>query len=409
MKFIYLIQSDSEILSYNIPSSSDYLLLQWQDNFVPTKNSFHFPNSSWAEGRNELFRRAKEKDHYDYFIFLDDDVQLNFELIEFENLLNKYKPKRAVPWCKHTWNILRIDEIDLVKYVDHLTMALRNDCAIDLLPYTTKHDKICWWLSSEDMCEKFYEQWPLETMRFNFLTVENLKNREYPRGRPEYNKILPKNVVKPYIKLGRNLYSSSHPNNIFVNIGKKFMWFETPILCNNAIYNYLKKKIYLECQHNHIILYPIDSYKNYFKFAFVRNPWDRLVSIYNFLNSEDINEQDKKWVENNLKKYKNFNEFIKNWLNRKNVLTYHYFFPQFEFMCVEGIKPVVDFIGYFENFEEDAKFIADKINIHIQLENFKMAQNKEKIEYTRYYTDETAKIVADVYREDIEIFGYEFD
>ncbi|HAI70648.1 MAG TPA: hypothetical protein DCM38_14575 [Gammaproteobacteria bacterium] len=194
MKLIYLIQSDTGKMPYHIPSSSDVLLLQWQETFQPADHSFHFPHSSWAEGRNELFRRAKAMDSYDYFIFADDDVELYFDLMTFEKLLQKYQPRRAVPWYFHDWNRLCSDtksHIDLVKYVDHAFMAVRKDCAQELMPYTMQYDEVCWWLSSEDLCERFFEKWPLETFRFNKLVINNLKSREYPQNRHQQ---LPKNI-----------------------------------------------------------------------------------------------------------------------------------------------------------------------------------------------------------------------
>jgi len=169
-------------------------------------------------------------------------------------------------------------------------------------------------------------------------------------------------------------------------------------------------------------LYTETEFKNYFKFTFVRNPWDRLVSAYNFLITGGINERDKNWAENNLRQYPDFDSFVKNWLSRKNVYTYPHFIPQFEFVCIEGLEPAVDFIGYFENLEEDFEYVANKLGIQTKLQHLNKTERKtkyygdkiveifvdEKKDYTEYYTDETAKIVADVYREDIEIFGYDF-
>lgn len=141
-----------------------------------------------AEGRNELYRRARGAG-YDYYTFLDDDIELDFGLDEFEALLAEHRPRRAVPWLNHRWNIDRRGEIDLVKYIDHIFMAVRADCAETILPYTTDFDLTNWWLTGEEMCDRCWEHWPLGTYRFNDLTVKNLEHRSYPKldypGLPE--------------------------------------------------------------------------------------------------------------------------------------------------------------------------------------------------------------------------------
>ncbi|MBW3019708.1 sulfotransferase family protein [Candidatus Woesearchaeota archaeon] len=169
-------------------------------------------------------------------------------------------------------------------------------------------------------------------------------------------------------------------------------------------------------------LYTETEFKDYFKFTFVRNPWDRLVSAYHFLITGGMNEQDKNWADSNIRQYPDFNSFVKGWLNRENIYTWKHFIPQFEFVCIEGLEPAVDFIGYFENLEEDFEYVANKLGIQTTLQHLNKTERKtkyygdetveifvdEKKDYTEYYTDETVKIVADVYREDIEIFGYDF-
>ena len=141
------------------------------------------------------------------------------------------------------------------------------------------------------------------------------------------------------------------------------------------------------------------SIKEYFSFCIVRNPWDRLVSVFHYLQNGGRNNKDAKQGEM-LKDY-NFKSFVHDFSFEK--FPYIHFKPQMYF-----IKSVdnFDYIGRLENLQEDFNIICDKIGIpRQQLPH----QNKSKHKhYTEYYDDETREIVAQKYAKDIEYFGYKF-
>ena len=147
------------------------------------------------------------------------------------------------------------------------------------------------------------------------------------------------------------------------------------------------------------------EFNNYFKFTMVRNPWDRLVSAYTFLKLGGMDAHDKLWADRYLSKYNNFTSFIKGWLTRKNIYKKKHFVPQYNFVCSRNLKLLVDFVGYFESFEKDFEIIKKKLNIKCELEHLNKSKRKN---YLDYYDDETKNIVANVYSEDIKIFGYDF-
>jgi len=154
------------------------------------------------------------------------------------------------------------------------------------------------------------------------------------------------------------------------------------------------------------IMYGKKTFDEYFKFAFVRNPWDRLYSSYRYLKSGGWNDEDQKWSDKNLSKYKDFNDFVINWLSKSNIKKHIHFKPQCEFVCDKNNNVLVDYIAYFESLDTEFNIIAKKLNIQSELGSFNMNPGQS---YKDVYNDEMIKIVREVYDDDINIFGYDFD
>jgi hypothetical protein len=155
------------------------------------------------------------------------------------------------------------------------------------------------------------------------------------------------------------------------------------------------------------IIFAPEAFEQYFKFAFVRNPWDRVLSTYLFLKKGGCSNRDHQWSKANLSKYNDFNSFVIDWLNKKNIYTQIHFIPQYYFVCDRDLNLLTDYLGRFENLSQDFQNIQKKINVNIQLQDVNKTQRKSKI-YSDYYSEESMKIVSKVYSEDIELFKYSF-
>jgi chondroitin 4-sulfotransferase 11 len=143
-----------------------------------------------------------------------------------------------------------------------------------------------------------------------------------------------------------------------------------------------------------------EVWTEYFTFSFVRNPWSRVLGHYMWRKQKatDIRKGDdlsfRDWVlqfENNIKGPQS--------LGDKGI-------PQYEELFSAGVQ-LVDFIGRFENLQQDFNIVCDKIGIpRKQLPHVNKTRHKH---YTDYYDDETREIVAERYAKDIEYFGYKFE
>lgn len=188
-------------------------------------------------------------------------------------------------------------------------------------------------------------------------------------------------------------------NSIFIHIPKC-----AGISINRALYGNLAGGHTTLDQY--INIFPPNMFISYFKFTFVRNPWDRLVSSYTFLKNGGLNSNDAKFFNRELSAFSDFDEFVRHWLTSDNILKYHHFIPQYKFIVDRYNKFSVDYIGYFENIEQDFDYIKKIVGVDQQLEKVNSINRNY---YQDFYTADTIKIVAEIYKTDINIFDYKFD
>lgn len=145
---------------------------------------------------------------------------------------------------------------------------------------------------------------------------------------------------------------------------------------------------------------------HYFKFTVVRNPWDRLVSAYHFLKVGGMNEYDATWAQENLAEYTSFRDFVMTWLNKENIMKIYHFQPQSHFITDKHQALSVDFIAFLENIDKDFEYISKKVNPSAIMQVKNKSDHKD---YKDYYDAEMILKVADIYAEDIQLLGYNFD
>lgn len=155
------------------------------------------------------------------------------------------------------------------------------------------------------------------------------------------------------------------------------------------------------------LIFSRQDFERYFKFTFVRNPWDRLVSAFFYMKQGGFSESDRLWAQHHLGMFDNFSEFVTRWVTPHNVRKVAMFMPQSDFLCTHGI-PSVDFVGRFEHLNRDFQHVCQTLNLNCELPKLN-ERKSNRTDYRNYYCQRTLEIVGDVYREDIKKFGYTFE
>jgi hypothetical protein len=164
----------------------------------------------------------------------------------------------------------------------------------------------------------------------------------------------------------------------------------------------LLEKNFLSNFLQHLTFSDIHSFHSdsvgFFSFAFVRNPWDKLVSVYSNPDNNLINELKKDGFE--LEK-SSFTQFI----HHLEYINHIHLEKQYKFVTDSKGDIIVDFIGRFENFEADFCKIVNITGCNGKLEHYNASFHDK---YRDYYTKDTRRIVQEIYSEDIDYFGYKF-
>lgn len=134
------------------------------------------------------------------------------------------------------------------------------------------------------------------------------------------------------------------------------------------------------------------KFLSYFKFCFVRNPWDRLVSGFFYLRF-GAGVENRTGSEQQIVKYNDFHSFVIDWLTEDNIRSSLHFQPQYSFICDGSNRVQMDFVGRMKNIAADFKTIREHLKIEADLQRLNMSEHRH---YGEYYTAELRKIVASV-------------
>lgn len=165
-----------------------------------------------------------------------------------------------------------------------------------------------------------------------------------------------------------------------------------------------------------------EEWERMFTFAFVRNPWSRIVSAYLYRDLEhDMS----------------FAEFIERFLDYDDrfLNDTRHAMPQAEFLYDAKDNLLVDYVGRFEQLAKDFgeatermglgrldlphKNKSDNLSLFLRgprsfakrtfKSTFKSRKEDRRGHYSEYFTPELRDRVGEFYERDVRLFGYEFE
>lgn len=134
-----------------------------------------------------------------------------------------------------------------------------------------------------------------------------------------------------------------------------------------------------------------EKWDSYFIFTFSRNPYDRIISGWNYCNRQNI--------------------LFKEYLNMYTYISaydyWHVFMTQTRHLIDTNGKMRCDYIGKLENMEADLNHVLGLLGFNIIHKPF-IKNARQHDNYNTYYDDETREIVKKLMKEDIEnaLFTY---
>ncbi len=138
-----------------------------------------------------------------------------------------------------------------------------------------------------------------------------------------------------------------------------------------------------------------EVWSGYFKFAIVRNPWERFLSYCVFTH------RDGDWFTRDPRG--TMARVLDDPAHRQRIV----FQPQHRFICDADGQPMVDFVGRQETLQESYDAICARIGLPTaELQRINATTHGP---WRDYFDDGLREQVAALYAQDIKAFGYAFD
>lgn len=166
--------------------------------------------------------------------------------------------------------------------------------------------------------------------------------------------------------------------------------------------NHVQKRRYSFSNPTHPLAVEVErafprEWKEYYKFCFVRNPYEKAVSDYI-------------WRVSSRGKAVAFREFLLRVADPERgdpegvVPANPTNFPMY---TLDGAV-AVDHVGRYESLYPDLREVLDHLGIPFEEKDFPRTRQKKRYDYRRYYGDEERELVEQIYQDELSMFDYEF-
>ena len=157
------------------------------------------------------------------------------------------------------------------------------------------------------------------------------------------------------------------------------------------------------------------EYKDYFKVAFVRNPFERLVSWYTMITAHGVllTEQQKKadpsynkiW-QYVLSRSNSFEEFVIHCSDATDRSAWKPFlYNQKDYLVNSNSEVDIDFIGRFETLDKDVARLSEDLGAQVSMPHLNPSAHRD---YRQYYSAESRGVVERRFAADLDYFSYTF-
>ena len=211
---------------------------------------------------------------------------------------------------------------------------------------------------------------------------------------------MPAKMLFPIVSIATGV-PSFRKYNLTLSHKYHFIWFRVAKNGSRTILNSLyKNRIKLDLGEEFKIRYPVHTYKNYYKFAVARNPWDRLVSCW---HGKILRKNAWEYPESLYDKLQDFSEFVDHVADHDLEECDAHMALQTSLIDLNELNYLIR----MESFEKDVTRVFRDLGINefkLEIRN----RTKNRKHYTHYYTNESRKKVEKIYEKDIRILGYNY-
>lgn len=146
-----------------------------------------------------------------------------------------------------------------------------------------------------------------------------------------------------------------------------------------------------------------DSFQLMLKFAFVRNPWDRMVSGYSYSQGG---------LRHLRKPAASFREYVEAIdavdLSGLRPRAAAHLLDQYAYLYDKNGTLLVDRVGRFEEFESNLQIILKEIGVPVPDVIPRLNYSSRNPDYRTFYTDDLVETVGRIYKRDVDTFNYTF-